>query len=71
MYHVHTMGGVLEHLVRPPLRRQLIVPLRCRRIDPAVLELETAKEILREVFDTTQSEVEEMIRQRIAERAGF
>lgn len=65
------MGGVLEHLVRPPLRRQLIVPLRCRRVDPAVLELETAKEILREVFDTTQSEVEEMIRQRIAERAGF
>ncbi len=62
------MGGVLEHLVRPPMRRQLIVPLRCRRIEPAILELETAKEILQEVFDTTSFEVEEMIRQRIADR---
>ena len=68
MFHVRAMGGVLEQLVRPSSRRQQIIPLHCRRIDMQVLELETAKEILGEVFDTTQSEVEEMIRQRIAER---
>lgn len=37
----------------------------CNLAPLAFLELETAKEILREVFNTTQSDVEEMIRQRI------
>lgn len=44
--------------------------LRCR-VDLKALELQTAKEILREVFGTTPAEVEEMIRQRVKEREGF
>jgi hypothetical protein len=38
------------------------------RLDRKALELETAKEILREVFGTTSAEVEEMIRLRLAEQ---
>lgn len=38
------------------------------RIDLKGLELETAKEILSEVFGTTPGEVEEMIRQRLADQ---
>ena len=39
----------------------------CNLAPLAFLELETAKEILKEVFNTTPSDVEEMIRQRIIE----
>lgn len=38
------------------------------RLDLKVMELDTAKEILREVFGTSSEDVEEMIRQRLAER---
>ena len=37
------------------------------RVPLLVLQLQTAKEILGEVFDATQADVEEMIRQRIIE----
>ncbi len=37
------------------------------RLDRKALELDTAKEILREVFGTTLAEVEEMIRLRLEE----
>jgi hypothetical protein len=37
------------------------------RLDSKALELDTAKEILREVFGTTPAEVEEMIRLRLVE----
>jgi len=43
---------------------------RCRP-DRKLLELETAKEILREVFGTTPAEVEEMIRRRLEEREAL
>lgn len=70
-YYDRTMGGVLEHL-RWPLNKRLpygpCVPLHMRRIDLPIMQLETAKEILGEVFDTSSSEVDEMIRQRLAER---
>jgi len=70
-YYACTMGGVLERL-RWPLNRRLpygpCVPLHMRRIDLPIMQLETAKEILSEVFDTSSSEVDEMIRQRLAER---
>jgi hypothetical protein len=65
------MGGVLLHLRWPLLKRQPdgpCVPLHSRRIDLPILQLETAKEILGEVFAATPAEVEEMIRERIAER---
>ncbi len=38
------------------------------RLDLQALELETAKEILCEVFGVVPGDVEEMIRQRIAEQ---
>lgn len=70
-YHACTMGGVLERLKWPLNKRQPYgpcVPLHMRRIDLPIMQLETAKEILGEVFDTSSSEVDEMIRQRLAER---
>lgn len=66
------MAGVLERLLRPVQTRPKMeqrVFLRCR-VDLKALELQTAKEILREVFGTTPAEVEEMIRLRIEEREG-
>ncbi len=67
------MGGVLERLRWPLVRKPLgepCVPLHIRRrgADISVLELETAKEILGEVFGTSSSEVDEMIRQKLEER---
>ena len=41
------------------------------RLDRKALELQTAKEILQEVFGTTSAEVEEMIRLRLAEEDAF
>ena len=38
-------------------------------INPKVLELQTAKEILAEVFHARPGEVEEMIQMRLAERS--
>ena len=39
-----------------------------RRVDLPIMQHETAKEILGEIFDTSSSEVDEMIRQQLAER---
>lgn len=50
---------------RPKVERQC---LSSSILDRRALELQTAKEILEEVFGTTSSEVEEMIRLRLAER---
>jgi hypothetical protein len=60
------MAGVLEHLRWPPVRRQQVLA-RCG-IDLAAMELEAAKEILGEIFGAKPADVEEMIRQRLAER---
>jgi hypothetical protein len=67
------MGGVLErlgwHLARKPLGEPCVpLHVRGRRADLSIVELETAKEILGEVFGTSSSEVDEMIKQRLAER---
>ena len=51
------MAGVLEQLIRPHKR----VVVYC---NPKALELQTAKEILAEVFRVRLSEVDEMIRNR-------
>jgi len=65
------MAGVLAQLRWPLQRRRKVEPrvFPSYRIDLKGLELETAKEILSEVFGTTPDEVEEMIRQRLADRA--
>jgi len=64
------MAGVLERLLRSvqtrPKAEQRVFS-RCR-VDLKALELQTAKEILCEVFGTTSAEVDEMIQQRLAEQ---
>ena len=59
------MAGVLE-LIRghQPQRWLFACPKKAPWVDPKVLELQAAKEILAEVFGMRISEVEEMLRQR-------
>jgi hypothetical protein len=64
------MAGVFAQLgwplqKRPRIERQVFTSFRR---DRKALELQTAKEILEEVFGTTSAEVEEMIRLRLAEQ---
>lgn len=59
------MAGVLEQLIRSQKR----AVVHC---NPKFLELQTAKEILAEVFQVSLSEVDEMIQNRFqAEDSGF
>ncbi|MCX6673863.1 MAG: hypothetical protein NTY37_08815 [Methanothrix sp.] len=55
------MAGVLEQLIRP--RKRAVVHCTSR-MNPKALELQTAKEILAEVFRVRVSEVDEMIQNR-------
>jgi hypothetical protein len=55
------MAGIFERLVRPQMRAE--------QCDPKAMELQTAKEILAEVFGVKLSEVDEMILSRF-EAAG-
>ncbi len=57
------MAGVLEHIRRP--RKQLIASIP--EINPKVLELQAAKEILAEVFGISAEEVDEMLKERCLE----
>ena len=50
------MAGIFEQPVRPQMRAD--------QCDPKAMELQTAKEILAEVFGVRVSEVDEMIRSR-------
>jgi hypothetical protein len=55
------MAGVLEQLIGPQKR----TVVHCTsRMNPKALELQTAKEILAEVFRVRISEVDEMIQNR-------
>jgi hypothetical protein len=54
---MHIMAGVLEQLIKPQKR----VVVYCNLKE---LELQTAKEILAEVFKVRLSEVDEMIQSR-------
>ena len=55
------MAGVLEQLIRPQKRAMV----HCTsRMNPKAMELQTAKEILVEVFRVRLSEVDEMIQNR-------
>jgi hypothetical protein len=72
-YLTDNMEGVLMQLRWPrqkrPKTEMLVFP--SYRLDSRILELETAKEILREVFGTTSAEVEEMIKLRLADREAL
>jgi hypothetical protein len=66
------MAGVFAELGWPlhrrsRIERQVIARFRDRK----TLELQTAIEILEEVFGTTSAEVEEMIRLRLAEQEAL
>jgi hypothetical protein len=63
------MAGVLGQFSWPFARKGEICGPRLVPTDPRTLELETAKEILAEVFEIEIVEVEEMIRKRCEE--GF
>lgn len=53
-----------------PRRRREVRPLEPRRkVNPMLLELQTAKEILAEIFHARPADVEEMIRSRLKERS--
>jgi hypothetical protein len=60
------MAGVLGQLIRPQKRA---VGHCTFQVDPKAMELETAKEILAEVFRVRLSDVDEMIHNRF-EAAG-
>ena len=64
------MAGVIEQMIWPRLKRQGAEPKAVFGIglDRRAQELETAKEILREVFATSAAEVDEMIRLRLEAR---
>jgi hypothetical protein len=60
-----TMAGVLGLITGSQSQRRLVVRSeKAPWVDPRVLELQTAMEILVEVFGIRISEVEEMLRQR-------
>ena len=67
------MAGVLAQLIWPRHMRPRFEPqvFPSYRLDRKVIELETAKEILGEVFGTTPAEVEEMIRLRLEEQEAL
>jgi hypothetical protein len=64
------MAGVLEHL-RWPCSGRKKAELWGGGVDLSAQELEAAKEILEEIFAVSSPDVEEMIRQRMAERDWF
>lgn len=57
------MAGVLER-IRWPQKRSVVALGPLPRVDPKILELQAAKEILAEVFQVRVSDVEEMILSR-------
>jgi hypothetical protein len=57
------MAGVLE-MIRWPQKRSVVALGPLPRVDPKILELQAAKEILAEVFQVRVSDVEEMILSR-------
>lgn len=60
-----TMAGVLGRLMDPQSQRRLVKPSeKAPWVNHKVLELQTAMEILAEVFCIRISEVEEMLRER-------
>jgi hypothetical protein len=59
------MAGVLERIMSPQSKRRLVIRSESiSRVNPKVLELQTAMEILAEVFCIGTPEVEEMLRER-------
>ena len=60
------MAGVLEQIRRPG-RKLVRVSVPLAEMNPKVLELQAAKEILAEVFGINMSEIEEVLKLRCEE----
>jgi hypothetical protein len=60
------MAGVLEK-IRWPQKKPVTALCPLPRVDPKILELQAAKEILAEIFSVRISDVEEMIQNRYEE----
>jgi hypothetical protein len=61
----HSMAGLLERIISPQRQRRLVQRSgKAPWVNPKVLELQTAMEILAEVFGISTSQVEEMLRER-------
>ena len=63
------MAGVLECVIKP--KRQVVKPGQPfgHKVNSKALELQTAKEILAEVFHARVSDVEDMIQRRLNEKS--
>lgn len=60
-----TMAGVLERIMGPQNQRRLVQRSgKAPWVNPKALELQTAMEILAEVFGISTLQVEEMLRER-------
>jgi hypothetical protein len=66
MYYLPAMAIVPERMRRP--RKHLIKPAQSNMADARALQLETAKQILAEVFHTRLCDVEDMIMRRLVEK---
>jgi hypothetical protein len=64
------MAGIFEQLIRSK-RQVLNVSQRSQPADPRAQELQTAKEILQEVFSARPEDVDEMIQAKITELKGM
>jgi hypothetical protein len=61
----HSMAGVLERIMGSQNQRRLVQRSeKAPWVNPKVLELQTAMEILAEVFGISTPQVEEMLRER-------
>ncbi len=64
------MAGIIQQLIRQK-KQVLFVSQHIQPVDSRVLELQTAKEILQEVFGAGPEDVDEMIQAKITELKGL
>lgn len=61
------MAGVLERIRWPQKKLVVVHSSSALKVDPRILELQAAKEVLAEVFGVRISDVDEMIQNRYNE----
>jgi hypothetical protein len=64
------MAGIFDQLIKSK-KQALFVNQHVQPVDPRVLELRVAKEILGEVFGAEPEDVDEMIQAKIGEFRGL
>jgi len=58
-------------MIRWPWKREARTYEPRQKVNPRLLELQTAKEILGEIFHTRPSDVEDMINKRLEEKSWY